>query len=235
MATSGLYTYSINRDALIKSAFRTLGVFNDDSPPPTTDTANAAQALNLMIKQWMSEGYPLWCVDTVSVPLQEAQVIYTIGPSANVNTYRPLRVVEARLSYLTGNDVPLTQLSRQEYNTLGNKQVQGTPNSFYYDPQLLQGKLYLYLGATAELVGNVVNLTVQRPLQDMVNSTDEFDFPVESLNALKFGLASELTTEYDVPMQKAQLIISRAEKLRETMFDANQEEASTFFTPNRWQ
>jgi hypothetical protein len=225
MATSGVYTYSINRDTLIKAVFRGLGVFNDDAPPPPTDVANAVQALNLMIKQWMSEGTPLWCVTNLSVPLVANQIVYPLTA-----VFKPLKVLDGRLSYLNGLDVPLTQISRSEYNMLGNKANPGVPNSFYYDPQTTQGNLYLYLAAQDNL--NTVNLTVQRPLADMVNSIDDFDFPIENLNAVKFGLMNELILEYDVPIQKAAAIAARADKLRESMFDFSQEEASTSFSPS---
>lgn len=231
MATSGTFTYSIDRDTLIKSAFRTLGVFNDDAPAPAPDLSNAAQALNLMIKAWHTEGYPLWCVAEIIIALATNQKMYSIGPGGLINTFRPLRVIEGRLSYTSGLDVPLTQISRQEYNQLGNKNGPGIPNSFYYDPQLLLGNLYLWTPASASLDATV-KLTVQRPLMDMNTPTDSFDFPVEALSALKFGLASEMVMEYDVPPAKAQIIIAKAESLRDKLFDTSVEEASTFFTPN---
>ena len=95
MATSGTYTFSINRDTLVASAFRLLGVFNDGDKAPTSDIANAVQALNLMIKQWMSEGYLLWTVDTITLPIVADKVVYTIGPGGDLPTYRPLRVIDA--------------------------------------------------------------------------------------------------------------------------------------------
>lgn len=232
MATSGTFTYSINRDTLIKSAFRTLGVFNDDSTPPVTDMSNSAQALNLMIKAWHTEGYPLWCVDTITLPLATGQTVYSIGPGGLINTYRPLRVTDGRIVYPSGVEVPLTQISKQEYNALSNKGSTGVPNSFYYDPQLNLGNLYVWCPATADLLTSTVKLTVQRPLMDMTSPTDDFDFPVEALSALKFGLASELVMEYDIPTAKAQIIIAKAESLKDKLFDSSVEEASTFFSPN---
>jgi hypothetical protein len=234
MSTSGSYTYSVNRDTLIAAAFRVLGVFNDDSPAPTTDLNNAVQALNLMIKQWMSRGYPLWCVSTVTVPCNVGNNTYTLGPSGTIITPRPLRCISGRLQYssTSGLEVPLIQLSREEWEILGQKNSTGTVNSFYYDPQTINGVLHLYVTPDSTQIGNNVLLTVQRPIQDMINSGDDFDFPIEWLDALKYGLASEMVDEYDIPSPKSERIIQRAEKLRENMFDWSVEEASTFFTPN---
>jgi hypothetical protein len=233
MATSGTYTYSIQRDTLIQATFRLMGVFNDDAPPPSSDINNAAQALNLMIKDWMSRGYPLWTVTDVTLPLVVGQTQYLCGPG-NVSTpFRPLRLTYARLHYTTsGLEVPLIQLSRQEYDMLGNKTNAGTPNSYYYDPQTTNGILSLYLPVDSSNQPNTVIITCQRPIQDMTSFDNDFDFPIEWLNAIKYGLAAELSLEYDIPPQKSQMLIGRAEKHLNDMLDWSQEEASTFFTPD---
>lgn len=230
------YTYSIQRDTLIQAAFRLLGQFNDDTPPPQTDINNAAQALNLMIKQWMTKNYPLWCVTDVSFTVQQGVTSYLVGPGSAVsglNTFRPLRISMARLRYANTNpalEVPLVLLSRQEYDLLGNKTAQGTPNSYYYDPQTGNGVLYLFL--TPDTNPNVCILTCQRPIADVLNSTDSFDYPIEWLNALKYGLANELLTEYFVPERIAARIERRAQQYLDEMLDWDQEEAPMYFQPD---
>ena len=67
---------------------------------------------------------------------------------------------------------------------------------------------------------------------DMSSSTTDFDFPVEALNALKNGLASELINEYDIPERKADRIMMKAERLKQALFDSSQEDASIFFSVN---
>lgn len=235
MATSGSYTYAITRDQLIYASFSVLGVYNDDSPAPASAMALAAQALNLMIKSWMKKNYNLWCVTDVSVPNVQGQTSYLLGPGSPTAfaTFRPLRIPMARLQY-SGSDppieVPLIQISRQEYDQMSQKTAQGIVNSYYYDPQLLQGVLYVYLTPNAQ--ANTVILTCQRPIQDMLNPTDSFDFPIEWLNALKFGLAAELLFDYDIPDTKAQRIAKKAETMLEECADWDQEDADTFFTPD---
>lgn len=233
------YTFSVNQQTLIQAAFRLIGQFNDDTPPPQSDLNNAAQALNLMIKYWMSKNYPLWCVTDLSFTCVQGQNAYLIGPDSptpGLQAYRVLRIPMARLQYAypTGNyplQVPLIQLSRQEYDQMGQKTDQGTPNSYYYDPQLNDGVLYLYL--TPDATPNTVILTCQRPIADVINSTDSFDFPIEWLNALKFGLAAELLTEYYVPEAIASRVERKAAGYLEDMLNWDQEEAPTFFTPDR--
>ena len=230
------YTYSVSRDTLIQAAFRLIGQFNDDAPPPQTDINNAAQALNLMVKQWMTKDYPLWCVTDLPFTLQQGITSYLIGPGSSttgLQAYRPLRIPMARLQYAGTNpllEVPLVMLSRQEYDLMGQKKAQGTPNSYYYDPQLVNGVLYLFL--TPDSNPNVVILTTQRPIADLINGSDNFDYPIEWLNALKYGLASELLTEYFVPERVAARVEKRAQIYLDEMLNWDQEEAPMYLQPD---
>lgn len=232
------YTFTVNQQTLIQAAFRLIGQFNDDTPPPQTDLDNAAQALNMMIKYWMSKNYPLWCVTDLSFTVVQGQIQYEIGPNSatpGLNAYKVLRIPMARIQYVQSGpfplEVPLIQLSRQEYDQMGQKSAQGTPNSYYYNPQAYNGILNLYLAPDA--VSNIVILTCQRPIADALNSGDAFDFPIEWTNALKWGLAEQLLPEYFVPEAVAARVERNANRYLEDMLNWDQEEASTFFTPDR--
>lgn len=235
MATSGSYTFAITRDQLITASFSLMGVYNDDSPAPASAIASASQALNLMIKSWMKKNYNLWCVTDVSIPNVQGQTTYLLGPGtvSAFQTFRPLRIPMARLQYSGSTppiEVPLIEISRQEYMQMSQKTAQGIVNSYYYDPQLLQGVLYVYLTPNAQ--ANTVIITCQRPIQDMNSPTDSFDFPIEWLNALKFGLADQLCFDYDVPTAKADRLAKRAETMLEECADWDVEDADTFFSPD---
>jgi len=90
--------------------------------------------------------------------------------------------------------------------------------------------LSLYLAPNA--IPNVVILTCQRPIADVINSTDSFDFPIEWLNALKWGLAEQLIPEYFVPEPVAARVERNANRYLEDMLNWDQEDASTFFAPD---
>lgn len=232
MATT--YNYSITQNQAVLRAFRLLGLYNDDSPPPSTDVANAVMALNLMLKEWMTKNFNLWCYSTISFPTVSGQTSYTLGPAGTISVYKPLRIPDARIQ-LSGSgtyplEIKLTELSRQEYDLLGVKTQPGTPNSYYYDPQLLNGILNLYLTPNATV--NTVILDVQRPIADVLNSTDNFDLPIEWNNAICYGLANELMFEYDVVEGKADRISARANQALNDMLNFDQEDASIFFTPD---
>lgn len=130
----------------------------------------------------------------------------------------------------TQQDIPLIQLSRQEYDIIGSKQSSAVPNQYYYDVQLTNGQLYLY--NIPQDTTRTVFLTIQRMFYDMTLGTDNFDFPQEFFQALKWGLCAELMAEYPVPRDMFPYFEQKAQYFIQESFDYEVEEASVFFSPS---
>lgn len=233
MPTSGVSTFTVTRDDIIQASFRLLGVYGTGETPSTADYTNASQALNILIKSWNKKNINLWTVQDLSFTTVVGVSSYSFPgvTTSPVTSYRPLRVLEAFLRDSNGNDVPLNIISRQEYLQFGIKTTQGIPNSCYYDKQLSAGVLYLY--NTPVDITHSVHLVVQRPLQDMTASSDLFDFPQEWFQAIKWGLAEELAPEYGYNINNLQMITAKATKYLDDAADFDQEDASTYFTPDQ--
>lgn len=233
-------TYSITRDQIILSALRKLGVVEPADTSSTIDSnivTNCAQALNLMIKQWMTEGIKLWTVTEQTLTLVASQTSYTVGPSGpDLVADKPLRLIQAILRNTSVSpyiDIPLQILSKQEYNTLGSKFSTGTANSIYLNPGLTSSEVKVFLTPdTATATNYSVIMTVQRPLYDISASGDTPDFPNEWMNALVWGLADQLAIEYGLPVNHRQEIALRAEKYRNLLMDWDVENESVFFQPD---
>src|SRR5512139_509483 len=147
MSTSGTTTFTVTANDIINGAFRITGAFGASDTIPTGDFNNALQALNIMIKSWMTKGYELWTVKELTLPMVAGTTSYQIGPTATgtgaLITDRPLRISQAFLRNDSQHtDVVLSIISRQEYEQLGAKSNQGVVNSIFYDPQLENGVLY---------------------------------------------------------------------------------------------
>lgn len=143
---------------------------------------------------------------------------------------RPLRIMEAFIRNSQNSDTTLLTISRQEYNILGNKGTTGIPNQYYYDDQLVNGNLYVY--NVPQDSTRTIHATIQRMFYDMTTGTDNFDFPQEWFQALKWGLAAELLAEYGVSLQMIPYYEQKAQEYIEACFDWSQEEASIYFTYN---
>jgi hypothetical protein len=141
---------------------------------------------------------------------------------------RPLRIVEGYIRTSAGLDTNIMPISRQEYDMLGNKTTAGIINQFYYDEQLENGQLYVFNPQSVE--GSSLYLLAQRQFYDMTNGTDNFDFPQEWFQALKWGLAEEVAMEYNIDLQVLSYYTQKAQMLLEECFNESVEEASVYFT-----
>ena len=103
MATSGTTTFSITRNDLISASLRGLGVLEESAQPTANMIENASLVLNMMLKDWMTDGIKMWTVEEYTIPLKTNQTDYTIGPSSSydVNKNKPLRVIQAFLRNLS--------------------------------------------------------------------------------------------------------------------------------------
>lgn len=140
---------------------------------------------------------------------------------------KPVRAFSAFLRNPQDYDISLIQISKQEYDMLGYKFNESTPNQFYYDNQLANGKLLVYNLPSEE--GYTIHLLTQRMFYDMSGATNDFDFPQEWFQALKWGLAAEIAAEYQVPIDEIPYYEQKAQAYIEESFDFSVEEAAVYF------
>lgn len=230
-------SYSITRDQIISSALRKLQVIELGVTPDANTLSNASQALNIMIKSWQTQGIKLWTVENYVITLVASQSAYVIGPTGpDLVQDKPLKIIQAwmRNQTVTPNiDTPLTTLSRQEYNILGSKASAGMVNSYWYEPSTTFGTVTLYLTPDTQTATNYkLYLVGQRPLDDILLSTDIPDFPNEWMQALVWGLADELAIEYGVNTNVRNEVSIKANRYRTELEGWDVENTSTFFTPD---
>ena len=84
MTTSGVTSFSVTRDEIIRLAFEDLGIYAPGFQTPTAgqvDTAN--KRLNMMIKAWQAAGIGLWLYKLCTLPLKAGAQSYLLGPSGD--------------------------------------------------------------------------------------------------------------------------------------------------------
>ena len=79
MTTSGVATFTYNRDQIIKMAYRKLGVINASETPSSQMIQDASDALNLWVKALNATGLHIWTETEATLFLQPGQVSYTLG------------------------------------------------------------------------------------------------------------------------------------------------------------
>ena len=329
---SGSVDYKITRDTLSTAALRLLGVVDPENAagPTTNQLANAAEAMNLMIKQWQDIGIQLWERKYAAIFPQKNQQVYVLGnpgpegdhaclstplgtgfvkttltaaiatggtsavldtistsgtigvPAISIATawyigiqldtgyvywttvngapsgttctliaglpssasagnvvysyavklMRPLQVLDGFLRQIGGNDSPCNMIPRENYNRFGMKTSAGNTTQLYYDPQFTTGNLYVY--PTMNVSTGVLYIEFTKPIDDMDTATDDFNFPQEWLNPLKFNLALMMAPEYEVGEAKFKQIQYLAQTSFEAVKAYDQEDSSLFIQPSNW-
>lgn len=83
MATSGTVTLSTSQDALMRRAFRILGLVKVGGTRAPEEMNNAAEALNSMLKGWDAQGVGLWLTKPVTLYPQKDAASYDLGPTGD--------------------------------------------------------------------------------------------------------------------------------------------------------
>jgi hypothetical protein len=92
MAVSGSKDYSITRADIIEAALRKIGEYDAGEAVPGDETAAAAVALNLMVKEWVARGADIWLRDEITLFL------------VNTIYYRLCRCYDIKRGIYNGHD-----------------------------------------------------------------------------------------------------------------------------------
>lgn len=144
---------------------------------------------------------------------------------------RPHELLELyRREYDQKVDVPLIRLSRTDFFTLSDKDTQGTPVNFYYDPQLVNTEVSVWPTAGNIFAGNSVLIAnIKKPFDDMDTATDTLEFPQEWFEAIVYGLAERLAPMIGYPIPDRQLLKMEAKEYLELALSFDNEQTDVTF------
>lgn len=143
---------------------------------------------------------------------------------------RPLKLRHYRSKDATAtSEIPVNTWSREEYMRQTIKSSQGLPTQIYYQPELDNGRVYVW--QTASDVNQIVLFTGDTPLEIFVENAENPDFPAEWFEMLSWGLASLIGPEYGVPPERQARLDAQAAIEKEDALDWDQEQGSLFVVP----
>ena len=145
MATSGVSTWSLNRDAVINAALRKLGVLAEGVTANAEQLATGAEALNSLLKLLQTKGMPIWAIKEYTFPTVASTSSYNIGNSQTLATPMPLKLIQAYRVESTGAvNVPMQVENHYDYNLLPVNAASGEPITIYYQPFASYGTIKLW-------------------------------------------------------------------------------------------
>lgn len=115
---------------------------------------------------------------------------------------RPLSLLSVVLRDRQDVDMPMAEMLLEEYEAIPTKNDSdtiGTPNSFYYEPQLTNGVLYLNTFPSDVRGFPYLHVVYLSPIADFNASTDTPDYPQNWYRALSAQLAVDIAPGFQVP------------------------------------
>src|SRR3990167_2557520 len=184
MATSGSTDYSLTARQVIEYALRKINVTANGNTPSSEVTDDALVELNVMLKEWMKYDSIWRLTETSLTPTASTATI-------SMSSANPYRVIDVRYRNTSSIDLPMEELTRQEYYDIPDKTSTGTPTSWYFDPQRATNTLYFW-PLFSSVSTETFRVTYQRRYEDVDALSNDIDVPQEHLSVVGYNLASRL-------------------------------------------
>lgn len=128
MTTSGTYNFNPSLGELVLYAYNIIGVRNTSITQE--HMAAARMSANMIASRWSNQGVNLWKVDLQQVPLVQGQATYAVPANTVI-------ILDAYLTTTNNGSQPIDRVilpvSRTEYASYPNKQMQGFTTTFWFD------------------------------------------------------------------------------------------------------
>jgi len=184
--------------SLVDSSLRLLRAIDSGVSASSSELTDAVNALNSMLSGWSTGPNKIFVVTRESFPLVVGTKEYTIGPGADFDTTRPVRLLDAFIR----NDItdyPVRIIQASNYAQIPLKNTIAWVYKLYYERDYPVGKIILdYVPDTAF----DLHLYSHKEFSEYnTDGADVISLPPGYERALKYNLAVEIAPEYkpDVP------------------------------------
>ena len=226
MSTSGSTNYSLTALQVIDYALKKINLVGRGQSTPSELSDGALLELNVMLKEWMKYDSIWRLTDTSVAPTASTA-------SVSLSVANPYRVIDVRFRNTSSIDIPMTELTRQEYYDIPLKTSTGTPTSWYYDPQRASDTLYIW-PVLSSVTTETLRFTYQRRYEDVDALGNEIDVPQEHLSVVGYNLAARLADEFGKSGPHIDRIIARAEMMLQEALDADRADVVRFVPETRY-
>lgn len=243
--TPGTSPYSLGSTAkATKSSDEVISLLNGDvasgSAALTVDSTSGmtiGDVLGVVLADKTIHWTTVATIPTSTTMTASAVLTGAANDNALVYTYttaleKPLRVLSARKRTGSGeniSDTILSEMSYQDYQELPVKNSTGSsPTQFAFNPNNTNSTMYLWPCPSDG--AERIQFTYERKIEDMDNTSDDFDLPSEWLLAIEFNLASLIAR----PFGKASAVkdvLPMAQSLLDDLLDWDAEHSTIEISP----
>lgn len=180
---------------LITDALIEIGAHDLGQSVPAEDAALGLRYLNRIMERWSNSPAMFPVLPEISIPMTGA-ASYTIGPTGDVVSARPLRVDRATF-FSGGVEYGVNVLSRAEWDAISVKDVAGGPVSgIWFDAANTNARVYVYPKASE----GTLKLDAPTLLGTFASTSSALDLPAGYESAIVLTLASDLAGAFQRPL-----------------------------------
>ena len=183
---------------VITRALKLIGVQSSNEEVDSDDASDALAQLNGIIEKWNIDKLRSYAQTDITFNLVPGQNTYTIGPAADFDTDRPVRIENMFVRDTSGQnlDYNVTGISFDEYKSIRLKTIQSFwPRWFYYNPEFPQGTLQFY--PTPDRAYEL-HITEWIKFGDYTSTGDTVALPTGFNELLVYQLATEMCSYFSV-------------------------------------
>lgn len=179
----------------IARAIRLLGL---GRAPTTDDYADGLVALNALLDLWRNDGLLCYAFQDESLTLSASDSSYTIGPGGDLNTTRPVEIVDAWVEDSDDISHSVRLISDEEYAAIPDKTATSTwPDCANYRASMSTGTLRVWPVPTGTVT---LKLTTRVVVAAFSATSDTVTLPPGWEQMIDSNLAVAMAPEFPVPV-----------------------------------
>lgn len=226
MATSNDISWELDRDDIIASAYRKLGIPGEGNTLSAQQILDGAEALNGVISLAVTDGMALWKRTTVAQTPSDTTQVYTIEGAIKV------AAVFLR-DNASGTQYELIHKSLYDMNILPRSSV-GVPVNWTFQPTISGGTVSIWpLTSDADTIANKEIIVVyQREFDGFTAGTETLDFPAYWHLPIVYRTAQVLAAENGIPINDRTQLLGETKLMWKQAADYGDEDGSYFIMPH---
>lgn len=189
---------------IIKESLEMIGIGAEGETLSAETQNSGLNSLNLMLSMWGGRNLLTTAEIRESFTLTASQASYLMGVNSvalptDFNTTKPSRIISAFLRDTSGNDYPIKLISREEYNDIAVKAIDGIPEVLAQDPGATQQAnqvMTVYLYPAPYVSTYTLFLFSEKPLTWISALEDTITMEYAYIAAIVSNLARILSQKY---------------------------------------
>ena len=208
---------------LVTASLRLIGAIAPGESITGAEASDGLASLNRLIDSWSNESLILYADTIEDFNLVAGTDSYTIGPSGDFNTVRPLAYNFAKLKMTNttpNTEYPLRIATLEEWTLIRQKGLSSNiPNTVFFDVSYPLDTIRLY---PVPSTVNKITLYTSKQLSSISSLDASISLPPGFERALVFNFALEIAPEYG--KQPSELILKSATESKASIKRTNHKE-----------